>query len=97
MRRAERWPWGSLARRREGVPWLLPQDRWPVDVPGDRAKWVNAAETPAEVEALRRGVNRGRPFGDDDWQQRTARRLKLESSLRDLWRPKKAKKRDPGP
>ena len=30
-----------------------------------------------------------RMFGDDAWVRRTARRLGLESTLRDPWRPKK--------
>jgi hypothetical protein len=34
-------------------------------------------------------INRGRPFGDERWQARTARKVELEFSLRDLGRPKK--------
>lgn len=37
--------------------------------------------TDADVETLRRSVNRGTPFGSEPWVQRTARRLGLEASL----------------
>jgi putative transposase len=53
-------------------PWLVPPARWPVDVPGDWDAWVDRAETPAEVEALRRSVARGAPFGSARWVSRTA-------------------------
>ena len=62
-------------------------------VPRGWASFVNRPETEEELEALRRSVARGSPYGEADWQKRTAVRLKLESSLRDPWRPKKARKR----
>jgi len=90
VRRAEEWRWSSLWRRQQGgVPWLHP---WPVAVP---AKWlaqVNHAETEAELEALRRSVVRGMPYGNTAWQKRTATRLGLESSLRPRGRPHKKSK-----
>ena len=64
----------------------------PVAVPRSGASFVNRPETEEELEALRRTVPRGSPYGQADWQKRTAVRLKLESSLRDPWHPKKAKK-----
>ena len=54
------------------------------------ASFVNRPETEEELEALRRSVARGSPYGEADWQKRTAVRLKLESSLRRAWGPKKA-------
>ena len=41
---------------------------------------------------LRLSVVRGRPFGDDAWTARAAKRHGLESTLRDPWRPRKAAK-----
>ena len=41
--------------------------------------------------ALRRSVVRGAPYGDELWQQRTAKMLGLESSMRPRGRPKKEK------
>ena len=52
-------------------------------------RWVNGVESESELEALRRSLNRGTPFGDPDWQQDTARRLGLEASLNPRGRPRK--------
>ena len=46
-------------------------------------------ETEAELAALRRSVVRGTPFGGEAWQERTAKRLGLESTLRARGRPRK--------
>jgi hypothetical protein len=51
---------------------------------------VNAAQTEAELAALRRSVARGLPCGSAAWTQRTARRLGLEYTLRLRERPEKA-------
>ena len=90
--RAEDWPWSSLARRRRagtGSPWLLAKRAWPVAPPRNWTAFVNRSETEAELDALRRSVVRGAPYGELSWQRRTATRLKLESSLRPPWRPKR--------
>ena len=92
--RAEEWAWSSLSRRRRvrGPDWLTPLSSWPVEPPRSWTAFVNRAETDAELAALRRSVQRGAPYGEASWQRRTAVRLKLESSLRDPWRPRKVKK-----
>jgi putative transposase len=81
---AAQWPWGSMAKRALKNPptWLMPMELWPVEAPSNWLKWVNRAETAAELEALRTCVKRGRPYGDDRWQKRTAKELDLESTLR---------------
>jgi REP-associated tyrosine transposase len=94
VKRAEDWPWGSLAFRTRG--WE-PKDRlsaWPLTMPGNWVESVNRAQTQAELEALRRSVNRGTPFGSVPWQVRTAKRLGLESTLRPRGRPKKKRPAD---
>jgi putative transposase len=88
--RAEDWRWGSLWRRERGAG--EDQDlltAWPVPVPSDWLAWVNGPQTAAEVEAVRRCVVRGRPFGSDGWSAATAQRLGLQSTLRPLGRPPK--------
>jgi putative transposase len=81
---ARRWPWSSLAKRAARKPptWLLPMRQWPVDVPAEWTRWVNRAETAAELKSLRECVKRGRPYGDEQWEERTAEQLELESTLR---------------
>jgi putative transposase len=93
-RQAERWPWGSAryAAETEGRPAYLSEG--PVPRPRQWLQWVNQALTPAELELLRRSVNRGTPYGSPAWCERTARRLGLESTLRPRGRPRKAQEKD---
>lgn len=84
---ASDWRFGSLWRLgRQGIP---PQpDPWPVPRPRAWARLVDAAQAPAELEALRTSVIRGRPFGDASWTQRIADRFSLGSTLRPPGRPR---------
>jgi putative transposase len=89
VRRAEDWNWGSLHRWQQGAAQPL-LAAWPL---ARRPGWiahVNAPQSESELAALRRSVNRGRPFGEPSWSKRTVRRLGLESTLRPRGRPKKA-------
>ena len=52
-------------------------------------QWVNEALTVGELEALRRSVNRGTPYGRAGWVEATAQRLGLEFTLRPRGRPRK--------
>ncbi len=47
----------------------------------------NRADNESELEALRRSVQRGRPYGATEWQKRIAKRLGLESAYRSPGRP----------
>jgi REP-associated tyrosine transposase len=86
--RAEDWTWSSLAWRTHGRrPNLLAN--WPVDGPRNWIAHVNAPQSEAELSALRQSVDRGAPFGSQRWNERTAKRLGLESSLRPRGRPRK--------
>jgi putative transposase len=87
VERAENWRWGSLWRRVHEVrsPFL---EAWPLPEPGEWRKWVNQPQTEAEVEAIRRCVQRGSPFGGETWVEQTARALGLESTLRPRGRPR---------
>jgi putative transposase len=91
VKRAEDWPWSSLAHRQsgDGDPIRPLLHRWPVPVPGDWLKRVNRVETESELEVLRRSVSRGQPFGSETWQQKTARMLDLEYTFGKQGRPRK--------
>jgi len=93
VKRAQDWRWSSLWRRVHDdeveTPWLTATKDWPAQPPTDYIAWINRAETPKELAALARSVRRGTPFGSAAWTARVARSQKLESSLRDPWRPKK--------
>jgi putative transposase len=85
--RAEDWPWSSLTALRGDAP---PSFFDPG--PGPRGKlwldFVNQPQTEAEVAAVRRSIERGAPFGEAQWQARTAREMGLESTLRARGRPR---------
>ena len=90
--RAEDWRWGSLWRQVNGSQAqaaLLSE--WPLARPRQWKALVNKPQTDPELEALRRCVKLGQPFGSDSWIQRTARKLRLESTLRPRGRPRKKK------
>ncbi len=87
---AEEWRWCSLWRQTHGSA----QQRalmaaWPLARPTDWLTLVNQPQTDAEVEAIRRAIRRGQPFGSANWVQQTARCLGLESTLRAPHRPTK--------
>ena len=83
----EAWRWSSLWHLVHGNAAGL-VDEGPVPMPRRWRAHVQAAQTEAELEALRRSVVRGAPFGDASWQQSTAKRLGLESTLRPRGRPR---------
>jgi putative transposase len=87
--RAELWRWSSLWRRESGTAEqqeLLSE--WPLPIPSRWAKLVNEVQTEAELQALRKCVNRGQPFGPESWIDQCVRKLGLESSMRSRGRPK---------
>jgi putative transposase len=83
------WRWSSLWRRLQGPRHSAILSPWPVAYPRDWVALVNEPQTEAEVEALRRSVQRGQPYGADTWVKETARTLGLESTLRRPGRPRK--------
>lgn len=89
--RAELWPWSSLGQRVGGTEGPV-LSAWPVAVPLDWVDLVNRPQTDGELAAVRRCVVRGAPFGHPDWQQVTAERLGLQSTLRARGRPAKRTK-----
>ena len=50
---------------------------------------MNSPQSEAELAAIRRSVERGSPYGSESWNERTIRRLGLESTIRPRGRPKK--------
>ena len=70
------------------MPWL---HDWPLPLPERWLQYVNKAQTENELAALRRSVVRGAPYGDELWQQQTAKDLGLQSAMRPPGRPRKQK------
>ncbi len=61
----------------------------PLPRPANWRAWVNEAEDPGQLAALRHSVVRGTPCGKPAWAERTATRLGTEASLRPRGRPRK--------
>ena len=90
VRKAQRWPWSSLSEPKHAD--APPLAAGPVRRRRDWTAWVNRPLTAAELRAVRTSVERGAPYGEDDWRQQTASRLGLEFTLRPRGRPRKTKK-----
>jgi putative transposase len=90
--RAEAWAWSSLAQRLHGAgagqSLLSP---WPLPCPDNWVELVNEPQTEAELQAIRRSVKRGQPFGSEAWVAAAAERLHLQQTLRPQGRPPKPK------
>jgi putative transposase len=72
--RAEHWRWSGLWARMHGedaIKAILAP--WPVERPVDWTERVNAPLSAKEFGRVRVSIERGRPFGEDEWVQRTAR------------------------
>ena len=68
VRRAEDWPYGSLCWRGDAEP-AVGLTASPVPLSTEWVQRVNEPQTSAELEALRKSVNRQVPFGDAEWIQ----------------------------
>jgi len=87
---AEAWRWSSLWRRVHGsAEQRALLSRWPVPQPRNWKSLVNRPQHEGEVEAIRRCLRRGQPYGSQVWVESTASQLGLESTLRAPHRPRK--------
>jgi len=87
--RAEDWQWSSLGRLVNGdddARALLAAG--PLARPSDWARRVNRAESAHELEALRRCIQRGQPYGNLAWMERMTKRFGLEIAFRPHGRPR---------
>ena len=63
---------------------------WPVERPANWTARVNAPLTAKELNRVRVSMERGHPYGDDDWVRKTVRDFGLEHTVRPEGRPRKA-------
>ena len=85
---AAAWPWSSRGYEpaRGGDPLATV---WPLPRPQGWARLVDEPLTPAELDDLRLSANRGRPYGEPAWRERTSERFGLRATLRDRGRPRR--------
>ena len=85
---AEAWEWGSLRWRASGnAPFVLAP--CPVPLPSNWIAYVNADQTPEELEEIRNCVRRQSPFGATQWSAAKAAEFGIEDTLAPLGRPRK--------
>ncbi len=82
--RAEHWRWSSAGTR--GV---VPLHEWPMARPVDWLDRVNEGEATEQVNAIRKSVTKGQPYGSEPWVERMVRQWNLDATLRARGRPKK--------
>ncbi len=90
VERAQDWRWSSLGRctqEDDKVRQLLA--RWPIPRPKTWTSRVNRAEGKMELEAFRRSVQRGQPYGNELWSERIVQTLGLKSTVRPRGQPRK--------
>ena len=88
--RAEDWQYGSLWEWRQKPKrerQLL--SAWPIPRAANWVERVNQALSEEELSAVRTCVERGRPFGGEEWVQKIAQRAGLGYTLRPRGRPAK--------
>jgi putative transposase len=86
--RAEAWEWGSLRwRNSASSPFVLAP--CPVPLPQNWIDYVNAPQTPEELEEIRNCVRRQSPFGATEWSIRKAAEFGIEKTLAPIGRPRK--------
>jgi putative transposase len=101
--RAEEWRWSSAyvrAKTRQGfeatqgiLSPMSPNDGFLFDSPDDYFSWLNGGgnslDLEAELQKIRKSVERSRPYGSESWMMATVDRFGLKNTLRDRGRPGK--------
>ena len=88
---AQAWPWSSAGVRAGAGPAKAarPELRsWPVRRPANWLKLINDPMPKPDVERVETSIVRSRPLGGPSWQQRIARKLHVEHTLRPIGRPR---------
>ncbi len=88
VRKAQNWPWSSA-----GTP---PSDceaaelhAGPIKKRHNWLDWVNQPMTEDERKAIATSLERGRPYGGEQWTKRITKKLGLESTVNPRGRPRK--------
>ena len=90
VRLCEDWQWGSAWRRVNGtVQQKKLLDQKSFQLPHDYFNWVNTAENPESLGAIRISLSKSVPYGKEGWVENMVKKYHLESTLKFPGRPKK--------
>ena len=87
VKKAENWDFSSLSKRifnHDLKEKILSQ--WPIVEPVDYLNFVNTSMGNDEQEKIRYCLNRGKPFGSDDWTSRMIGKYGLMATVRNRGR-----------
>ncbi len=90
--KVEDWRWGSGWIRSHGTSKqqkLLSKS--PTPLPKDYSGWVNTEDKEGTIKSMRTSVNKGTPFGSDDWVSMMVDEHNLGATVRGTGRPKGSK------
>jgi putative transposase len=88
VKETQAWLWSSLGTQSTSEGRSL-MSAGPLDRPRRWLALVNEPLGKEVIEPIRASVNRGKPYGDEDWAQRMADRYGLGFTLRQRGRPRK--------
>ncbi|TSC62275.1 MAG: putative transposase [Parcubacteria group bacterium Gr01-1014_48] len=92
VRKVEDWRWGSGWIRARGTPKLQKMlSKGPTPLPTNYGAWVNTQDKEDITTGIRTSVNKGAPFGSNDWVNMMVDEHKLHATLREGGRPKGSK------
>lgn len=91
VERAEQWPWSGIGSCAPAIGKRIPLAGWPLPQPENWLDIVNRPQSDAELAAIRKCIQRGRPYGNPVWVEDAAQRLGLEATLRARGRPRTSK------
>jgi putative transposase len=87
VRKAENWDFSSLNIRLtktfSGQKLLT---KWPIPEPDDYLSFINTPMNEDEINSIRYSVNRGKPYGSEDWSDKMIDKYKLLSTVRNRGR-----------
>jgi putative transposase len=72
---AELWPWCGVGQGVLPAALRVPLTAWPIPLRSDWIQWLNAPQTAAEEDAIRRCIRENRPYGDVKWIERKMQKL----------------------
>ncbi len=88
VKEAADWKWSSFAVR-QGRESPVKLAKGPLSLPSDWENLVRCQIDPKSLEQINKSINRSCPLGEIDWIKKTAKKMNLESTLRNRGRPKK--------
>jgi len=94
VEKAQMWRWGSLWSRVHGEKALKAiLSPWPIERPANWTARVNAPLTAKELGRVQLSIERGQPYGADDWVKKTVQKFGLMHTVRPEGRPRKLSRR----